>query len=149
VRDWLPERRRAVLFGLLGATVGGALVIRPDGIDFTAVEPHWAAVTMFILLLAAYGVAVSVTAERLIGSTDSPGIGWRWLAVLPLLLLLLGGVFGLVLLILVGVAIAFNRSGSVTRLWRSRPATWLGRGVLATVFVASGALLISNVAAVL
>ncbi len=64
VRAWFPGRARPWIFGALTGLVGGALVIRPGGIDFTLLEPLGLAVAMFIALPAAYGVAVSLLAER-------------------------------------------------------------------------------------
>lgn len=64
VRSWLPERLRPWLFGSLAAVVGGARIIRPEGIDFSRLEPLSLAVVMFVAIPAAYGVATSLLAER-------------------------------------------------------------------------------------
>ena len=39
VRTWFPLRRRAALAGIFGGIVGGALLIRPGGTDFTLLDP--------------------------------------------------------------------------------------------------------------
>src|SRR5712691_6826130 len=39
VRSWLPERHRAALAGVFGGVAGGALFIRPNGLDFTRLDP--------------------------------------------------------------------------------------------------------------
>ncbi len=39
VRPWIQEQLRPWVMGVFGGIVGGALVIRPDGIDFTLLEP--------------------------------------------------------------------------------------------------------------
>lgn len=149
VRPWLTERFRWVLYGLLGATAGGALVIRPDGIDFTLLKPLELAVAMFVLIPAAYGVALSLLTERLVQSTGFRQSRWRWAAVPLLLSVLLAGSFGVGFLLIVGLVIAVNRSGRFTRLWRSAPVTWVGRSAYALALAASGALLLSDVVAVL
>ena len=66
VRTWLPERQRAPLAGVFGGIVGGALVISPDGLDFTRLEPLPLAVAMFIALPALYGATMSLFVERLL-----------------------------------------------------------------------------------
>jgi len=148
VREWLPRRGRPVVVGLLAATVGGALVIRPDGIDFTLLDPLWLAVALFVLLPAAYGVALSVLTERFVRSAR--GRRSRWLAVLPLGgMVLAGGLPGLVVLLLLGLGVVANRAGRVARLWRSAPVTWLGRGVVAAAIGGAGILLARDVVAVL
>ena len=148
VREWLPRRGRPVVGGLLGATVGGALFIRPGGIDFALLDPLWLAVALFVLLPAAYGVALSVLTERLVRATR-----WRrsrWSAVLPLGgMVLAGGAVGLAVLLLLGLGVVANRSGRVARLWRSAPVTWLGRGVVAAAIGGAGILLARDVIAVL
>jgi len=150
VREWLPARWRPILFALLGATVGGSLVIRPEGIDFTLLEPLWLAVAMFVVLPAAYGVALSVLTERLVQSTGFWRSRWRWAAAVVVLLAVLpAGPFGVPFLLLLGFAIAANRSGHVTRLWRSAPAIWVGRGAFALVVAVSSVFLVSDVLAVL
>ena len=137
LRDWLPQQARAALFGLLGATAGGALVIRPEGIDFTLLEPLWLAVTMFILLPATYGIALSLLAERLLSSASFRVGKWAWVAALPLAAVMLTGPIGVAMILLLCVAIWVNRYGHITRLWRSTPVTWLGRGLFAAVVAAT------------
>lgn len=66
VRRWLPERQRplqaAVFFGL----IGGAAVIKPDGVDFTRLSPLWLAVLLFIALPSGYGWVMASIVERLV-----------------------------------------------------------------------------------
>ena len=149
VREWFPRRWLPLLYGLLGATFGGSTIIRPGGTDFTALEPLWLAVVMFVFLPAAYGVIVSVVVERLKQGKRLIGSRWRWAAVLPLLLMLVTGPIGAGILLVIGVVIAANRHGAVTRLWRSTLVTWLGRGAYAAVVVATGVALGRDVSRVL
>lgn len=132
-REWLPRQARPAMSGLLFGTLGGALVIEPGGIDFTVVEPHWLAVAMFIALPALYGAALGAAIERSTDRAASRASGEgrrRWLGVLPLGLILVGGPFGVAALLLAAILVAVNRSGVVVRAWRSRPVIWLGRSVL-------------------
>ena len=66
VRRWLPEGRRplqaAVFFGL----IGGAAVIKPEGVDFTLLSPLWLAVVLFFALPAGYGWLMASWVEALI-----------------------------------------------------------------------------------
>jgi hypothetical protein len=71
VRAWLPGRGRPWLFGGLTGLVGGSLVIHPDGVDFTLLEPLWLAIVLFVLLPAAYGLAVASLA---VGGVSAPTI---------------------------------------------------------------------------
>src|SRR5215207_3049553 len=138
VRGWLPPRWRPPVFGLLGATVGGALVIAPDGVDFTLLEPRWLAVALFVALPAVYGVALSLLAERLLRPDGGPGGRWRWLAVLPFVLTLATGPIGAAVLLPIGLLIGVNRSGTLVRLWRSASVVWLGRGAVAAALGIGG-----------
>ena len=149
VRPWLPPRWRPVLFGLLGATVGGTLFIQPGGVDFTLLDPRWLAVALFVALPAAYGVALSLLAERLLRPVGGPRGRWRWLAGLPVVLLLATGPVGMAVLLPIGLLIGANRSGGLARLWRAAPLTWLGRGMVAVILCASGVQLARDVGAVL
>jgi len=149
VREWLAPRWRSVLFGLLGATVGGTLVIRPDGVDFTVLSPLWLAVALFVALPAVYAVSLSLLTERLVRSDSFQQSRWRWVAVLPLASLLLAGPFGIVALLLLGFIVGINRSGEVTLLWRSAPVTWLGRAGIAAATAGGGIFLARDVVAVL
>ena len=66
VRRWLPEGRRpgqaAIFFGL----VGGAAVIKPEGVDFNFLDPLWLAIALFVALPAIYGCFMAWLVESLI-----------------------------------------------------------------------------------
>jgi len=149
VRGWFPPRGRPVMFGLVGAALGGALFINPDGVDFTVVGPHWLAVALFVLLPAVYGVALSLLAERLLRPGGWQRSRWRWLAALPLASLLIIGPLALTLLVVIALIIGANRSARVARLWRSPSLIWLGRGLIAVILGTSGVQLARDVVAVL
>ncbi len=52
-RPFFPKRGMPFAWALAGATAGGAMLINPDGVDFTLIEPHWLAVTFFVAIPAA------------------------------------------------------------------------------------------------
>ena len=135
VREWLPERWRAALAGLFGAIVGGAAFIRPDGIDFTRLDPLPLAIAMFIALPAIYGVAMSLFVERLLRSNSGAGGSWGWLlGLLPLAAFVTTGPLGLGLLLLMfGVWWVHRSVPDATTLWRSPTVVWIGRAILLAV----------------
>lgn len=151
VRAWLPQRARPWLFGALTGVVGGALVIRPDGIDFTLLEPLWLAVVMFVALPASYGVAVSLLAERFLASDSAFTGPWTWIAG-PIGLLPLGifGPAGLAVIALIAVAFLLSRSAPQIRsLWASAPVAWIGRAGLLAVGAVAAASLVGDVTEIL
>jgi hypothetical protein len=138
VRPWLPARSRPVIMGILGAMLGGAAVIHPDGIDFRVLEPLWLAVAMFIALPGLYGMMMSVLAERFLARAEHPQRFIGWLpAFLPLAGLLIAGPFGLGLAAVVAIGWTLNRVLPLVALWDSSAVTWLGRVALLAVGVLS------------
>ena len=131
LREWLPRPWRALAFGLLGATVGGAIIIEPDGLDFTLIEPRLLAVRLFIALPASCGVLISVLARTLSQGTARVTHGLAVVGTNPRVNPpyhgLIHGPPGIVILILITAELSLNRSGRITRLWRSRAVTGLGR----------------------
>lgn len=158
VRPWLPERQRPWVAGLLGATVGGAGILRPGGVDFTLLEPLPLAVAMFIAIPAGVGVVTSLLAERFL----SPGsVIRRSRAALATLLLaipvaLLPLTAGLSAPGIVGPAalasalvrlLLFGRR--LARAWSSPSVRWIGRGLLALAAAVSTVALVRDVSAIL
>jgi hypothetical protein len=66
VRRWLPEGQRPLQAALFFGLIGGAAVIKPDGVDFTLLSPRWLAVLLFVALPAAYGWLMAFWVEGLI-----------------------------------------------------------------------------------
>ncbi len=64
-RPFLPSRWMPAAWAGAGATVGGAVLIHGDGVDFTLIEPHWLAVALFIVIPAAGGALIAWLIERL------------------------------------------------------------------------------------
>ncbi|GBC87242.1 hypothetical protein HRbin12_01245 [bacterium HR12] len=159
-RSWLPERLRPWGWGLLGALVGGSAIVRPDGIDFTLLDPLPLALAMFVAIPAAGAAVTSLLAERFLRPTS-----WflRSSAALPLLLLPTlfvltlglrsGGPLGLpALLALLALASFLLSTGvgrTIARLWRSAPVAWLGRAALLSAAISAGVSLVRDAAAIL
>jgi hypothetical protein len=137
VRAWIPPRLRPWVIGTLAGVGGGALVLRPGGLDFTRLEPLGLAVAMFVALPALYGVVLAVWIERLLRAGSVMERRGVWIAgLLPLLpLALLGGIgIGVALLALAAWAIG-RTYPSLLDAWHSAVVTWIGRAVLVVVGV--------------
>lgn len=150
VRSRLPQGARAWIFGTLTGAVGGAKLLRPGGLDFTATDPLTLAVAMFIAILVAYGVTVSLLTERHLAREQS---FQAWGIYVVAAAVLLTPVFGptgiaiaLVIIALFAVARFSPRLGS---LWRSAPAVWVGRAALAGIGAVALVDLIGDVAEIL
>ena len=135
VRKWLPERQRAALAGVFGGIVGGAIFIRPDGIDFTSLDPLPLAVVMFIALPAIYGVTMSLSVERLLREDSglSRSRGW-FLGLIPLLAIGAFGPLGIgVLVLMFGLWSIHRWVPDAGFLLRSTTVVWIGRAILLAV----------------
>jgi hypothetical protein len=160
VRGWLPERSRPWIAGALGALVGGARILRPDGIDFTLLDPLPLAVAMFVAIPAGVGIATTVLAERFLrdGSVfarSRPALVSLVLLV-PVVAIALSGLRGpvgvpLAVVVVAGVALLVvgNRRHVLGRIWASEPMVWFGRAVLAAAAVASSVELARDVSSIL
>jgi hypothetical protein len=156
IRPWLPPRLRPWTSGIVAGVMGGAVVIRPDGIDFRLLSPIPLAVAMFIALPAAYGFVLAVLVER---SFQRP-VGRRWRSLTGLALLLpllpLPVTLGLRTTIALGVVVAvvvviwfLGRGAGFVSTWTSPAMTWLGRTAVAVLTALAGAALVRDVVAVL
>jgi hypothetical protein len=148
IRDWLPRRGRAAVAAGFGAIVGGAELLKPVGLDFTALAPLWLAVALFVAIPAGYGAVTSVLVERRLAGDAPPGVGWATIA--PLVVLFLLGPVGFAI---VGVAVIawmlVRRWPSLGALWRSTTVAWIGRCVLAGFAAVRLAELVSDVGDIL
>lgn len=153
VRGWLAPRLRPWVFGGLTGVVGGAGIIRPEGLDFTLLDPLPLAVAMFVAIAAAGGVVTSVLAERFLREGSAFEASWTALGVLVLLLPLTAGILGpigIAILLALGAAILLTGRGrDVVRLWRSAPVAWVGRAGLAAVAAVGSVALVRDITAVL
>lgn len=139
VRNWFSERTRPLMMGLLSAAVGGALIVRPDGIDFTELEPRPLAIALFVVIPALGGIAMSLLIERLLRSAEARSKRGLILVLLPLLPVAALGPFGLLVLLAVFgfwfVGWGLDRYIPLSAWWGSPVVTWLGRVALAGWFV--------------
>ncbi len=139
VRPWLPRYHRPLSTALLGGAVGGAVFIRPGGLDFTLVEPLSLAVGMFIALSALHGLVMSALIERLLFLAQRPRrLIFTPMLLIPLILVLaLGplpllemGRFAWLPVVLLGLVWALNRKVRLVDVWASQPAIFIGRAAL-------------------
>lgn len=155
-RPWIPSRMRPWISGIVAGVVGGAVVIRSDGIDFTLLSPIWLAVAMFVALPAAYGFVLAVLVER--SFLRPVGRRWRSFAGLAFLLPLLSlpVALGVRAPIAAGVVVAaavglwfLARGSGLASAWTSPAVTWAGRATVAVLTTLAGVELIRDVVAVL
>ena len=131
-RVWVPERWRAPVTAVLFGTVGGALIIKPGGIDFTALEPLWLAIALFIIVPAAQGWLIGVLVEKFLRDNSRFKKVPLWLALLPILTLGIGGPIGLAFVVgAVAVWVIVHWVPAVGAALRSQPVTLLARTALA------------------
>jgi hypothetical protein len=150
VRRWLPSTGRPWLFGALCGLLGGAIVIRPGGVDFTRLEPRALAVALFVALPAAYGVVASLVVERRLPRGASVGaVRAAAGSAAVAFVIALTGVAGVAFAAVTAAAFLLWRSTpAAAAAWSSRPATWLGRAGLSALALAAGIALARDVSRV-
>jgi len=96
---------------------GGALIVKPEGVDFVLLEPVTLAIALFVLLPALYGAIVSWLVNRAMADEAWPDrLPW-WVLGPPLLLVALPPVMALTLVAVLGQAAA--GSSRVSRFVRA------------------------------
>lgn len=133
VRRWLPESRRPLQAALFFGLVGGAAVIKPDGVDFTFLDPLALAIVLFVALPAGYGWMMAALVERL---ADRPEEVPK-LRVAAVVVFAVIGFFGVMA---VGIAVVAGVLILIGRRWPSAAAavthpvpTWIVRFVLMVI----------------
>jgi hypothetical protein len=145
-RRVLPERGRVALWGLLGASVVGGLVVHTDGVDFNLLEPLWLAIAGFVALPGLAALAVAWIVERSAGIEPwrcSP----RWaLLLLPAAPALVGAP-----LFAAGAAVvvALGRVPALRRLPEARPVRLLAVAAVLALTAAGALDLARDTAAIL
>ncbi len=128
------------------ALVGSNGIDHPGGRDFTRLSPLPLAVAFFVAIPAFYGLAMPLMAERFLRAGSLiRRTRYGWIAGLsPLALALVLGVTVLLVAACVRwIALTYPRTVDA---WRSRPLTWIGRGLLlATAGVSAFGLLHSSI----
>lgn len=123
-----PEWFRLVSISVGPGVVVGALLVHPDGVDFTLLEPLWLTIGSFVLLPVVFCAALHLVAERVL-----VGGGIRPTPLLGLGLALAVAVFPLTLMLAIGywvTRVLLDRVGHSTAIW-----SWAIRVALAVVFV--------------
>jgi hypothetical protein len=153
VRGWIPPRWRTVATATFTGLVIGAPVIRTDGIDFRVLDPLWLAVTLFVIVPAAYGALLALFVERFVrdGAWFDRTAAW---AIAPFGVLLVPIVFlgnaGLPVAIAVLLAwFGLETSPTAAAFWRSPAVTWIGRGLLVVIAAGSLAEIVRDAAQIL
>lgn len=151
VRAWLPARARALLAGVFGGAVGGALIIKTDGIDFRLLEPLPLAIALFIALPAAYGVVMSLLVERRLRDTATIERSRLWaLGLIPLIAIGLLGPTGLAVLLLIAATwVVHRKAPELASLWRSPIVVWIGRAALLAVTAVALVALVRDITKIL
>lgn len=129
------------------AVVVGAIVVHPDGVDFTLLSPLWLAVSLFVLIPAVYAALLGTLTDRWLARSTHPTRPRRALLTAALLLwvplapVLAVGALGWLVAELV-------RRNTGEDILRSNPLlAWIPRAGLALLFLAALADLGSDIAA--
>ena len=134
-RGWIAAPLRSATFGALLGLLGGAAIVNTEGVDFTELSPRPLAVALFIVLPAAFGVALEPIHERIRPRVDRLP---RWalmlwpVVLLPLLTFALPVVVAVV--VVTGAAALTGRGAQLARLRNHPVVAWSGR----VAFVALG-----------
>jgi hypothetical protein len=134
-----PRWFRVTSVAVGAGTVVGALLIDPEGIDFTAFDPPLLPIVLFLAIPIVYVACLAVVAERLVGSAWAQSTDVRWLALTAFVLWAIGAVTLILLLVVVAIwaiwqVVADTVIGSAIR---SQVVRWSARAVLALIFVAA------------
>ena len=119
------------------AVVVGAIIVHPDGVDFTLLSPLWLAVSLFVLIPAVYAALLSILTDRWLASSTHPSRPQRALLTASLLLwvplapILAVGALG-------WLAAELVRRNTGQDILRSNPLlAWIPRSGLALLFLAA------------
>ncbi|MEO6144273.1 MAG: hypothetical protein ABIP19_09870 [Dermatophilaceae bacterium] len=129
------------------AAVVGAVLVHPEGVDFTLLRPTWLAITLFVAIPGFYAALLTVIGERWLRTDGRFLLAPRRVAFVPLILWLpLAPVLLLGVLGWVAVELLRRHPGS-RALVESPLVPWLIRLSLIFIFVFSLTDLVRDVAA--
>jgi len=147
-RTVLPERSGPWIWGAFGCAVGGSAILRPDGIDFTLLEPQLLAVSMFIAIPAGGAAATGLLAERWL-ARGPRSFAW-FLALVPVLLFAAAGPTALMgIVVMVVLVLAMPIAWIESRSTVPRPVVIGGRLVITAVGALAGVALVRDVLEIL
>jgi hypothetical protein len=140
VAPWLigPTWFRRLTVGLASAAVVGSMLVQPDGIDFTLLEPTWLAIGVFVALPGVFGAFVGSAVDGVSKPESWTARGRRrWL--LPLIAV---GLFPMTVPILIfafavlGLWIVADGAGHTQRWLRIPMYSWAIRSLWLLIAVA-------------
>jgi hypothetical protein len=138
---------RATTVGLTAGALVGSMIIHPDGVDFTRLQPVWLSVVLFVALPALVGALLLVLVDRAAESGSPPPGASRW-APLALLVLAPLGVAAAAIPVLLGAAVVVLLGRTVLLpLRRSRAGTLAVRAAFLLVPVLAVLELLQDLAA--
>jgi hypothetical protein len=120
-------------------TVVGALIVHPDGIDFTAFDPPWLPILLFVAIPVVYVACLALLAEHWVASEQFQSVDLRMLSLVTVVLWALGAV---TLVLLIAVVATWGvwqlvRDTAIGTAVRSQVSRWVARAALVLIFVAA------------
>jgi hypothetical protein len=146
VRPLLPRRVAPAGFAVLGGSVGGAVILHADGVDFRLLRPLELAVVLFVAVPAVGAWCVALLVERWTARWPRWSRTRRTASVVPAAPLLVLVVVAVPAVVAVAV---FDALRSSTRVHVRGAVVVLGRCALVVAVVASGLALVHDVRAIL
>jgi hypothetical protein len=125
--------------------VVGSLLVHTDGVDFRLLQPLWLTVSLFVIIPAAYGAALTVLAERWLAPGSKAASLHPALASAPVVLV--APLFPVAVPLVCGWLLLYAlRQMSWAKPLMGHPAVLvIGRGALAVAFVVASVGLASDV----
>jgi hypothetical protein len=131
------------------AVVFEALLLEPDGIDFTALDPSWLPVVLFLALPVVFVLLLALLCERWLAPDSWYVTGPRRGVAATLLVCVVGGPALVALVaVAVGIGVAWRKASAVVPHWSGAVMAWVGRALCALLGIWALATLVENVAAV-
>jgi hypothetical protein len=131
------------------AVVFEALLLEPDGVDFTALDPAWVPILLFLALPAVFVLLLALLCERWLAPGSWFARGPLRAVAATLLVSVLGGPPLVVLVaVAVGIGLAWRGASVAAPRWAGAVAAWVGRALCAVLGFWALATLVENAAAV-
>jgi hypothetical protein len=143
-----PRWLRVVSIAAGGAVVFAALLIDPQSVDFTVLDPHWLPVVLFLTILATFAVLLSLLVERWLAPTswfDTAPIRHVgavlvvWIPTGPLVVLLAAAV---------GIGVIWRRMSTKDPQGLRTGVAWAARALLGIIGIWALIALVSDIDAV-